>query len=72
MREGGRDIHVVDEEVDPGVAGDAYRQAAVRANEGRGVLRNKFVRGLTAAVLDHQPVETEVRTNANIGDGRPR
>lgn len=65
------DVHVVDDEVDPGVAGNRDGLAAVRADEGLGVLSDELVVRLTAAVLDHQAVVSRVRTNANVGDCGP-
>lgn len=65
------EVHVVDDEVDPGVAGDGDGLAAVRADEGLGILSDELVVRLPAAVLDHQAVVSRVRTNANVGDGGP-
>jgi len=71
VQEGGRKVHVVDEQVYPGIARDLDRQAAVRADEGREVLRNQLVGGLTPAELDYQAVISRVRTNANVDDRGP-
>jgi hypothetical protein len=71
MQKGGRKVHVVDEQMDPGVAGDLDRQAAIGTNESRRVLRNKLVGRLAASELNNQAVVTRVRTDPNVSDCRP-